>query len=323
MRRILAVMAIAGGLALAPAPAYALTPLPAPTDVQAVHVADTSADLWWLRNGASAQDVVERYVNGAWREYARGLFGSLALTGLTPATTYTFRVYSIPVEGLGYSTSPRSAPVSFTTLSGPDSVAPSPPPAPIFSGITTAVVNVYWGEATDNVQVTGYYLQQLVNGVWTTIRTVGPGERFQTIRGLSPGTSYSFAAIAFDAKGNQSARSNPGTVTTLPATAYPTCRLQLITYGTGFQAIVTMINTTVATMNGWTIRFTLPAAVGTGPAFNGSLVRDATGGTITPFVWSAVIGPGGQLSVGFSGGGGPTLIVPTDFTLDGRPCAAA
>jgi len=55
-------------LTLAPAPALASTPLPAPINVQAVHVADTSADLWWLRDGASAQDLVERQVNGVWSE---------------------------------------------------------------------------------------------------------------------------------------------------------------------------------------------------------------------------------------------------------------
>ncbi len=322
MKRTLVAAACLGVLVLAPA-AYADSPLPAPTDVQAVHVADTSADVWWLRTGQAAQDVVERQVNGVWREYARGLSGSLALTGLTPATTYTFRIYSIPVVGAGYTTSPPSAPVSFTTLSGPDTVPPTAPPAPVFSGITTQVVNVFWAEATDNVQVTGYYLQQLSNGVWSTIRTVTPGERFQTVRGLSPATSYTFAAIAFDARGNQSPRSIPGTVTTLPATAYPACSVQLITYGTSFQAIATIMNTSATATNGWTIHFTLPSTVVTGQAFNGTLVRDATGGTITPMVWSAVIGPGGQLSTGFSGGGGATLIVPTGFTLDGRPCTSA
>lgn len=323
MKRFPVALACLGVIALAPTPAYADTALPAPTDVQAVHVADTSADIWWLRNGASAQDVVERNVNGVWREYARGLYGSLALTGLTPGTTYTFRIYSIPVEGLGYTTSPRSAPVSFTTLSGPDAVPPTAPPAPTFSGVTSEVVTVYWGEAIDNVQVTGYYLQQLINGVWTTIRTVGPGERSQTVRGLSPSTTYSFAAIAFDARGNQSPRSNPSSVTTLAATAYPACNVQIITYGTSFQAIATIVNTSATATNGWTIRFTLPSTVATWPAFNGQLVRDATGGTITPMVWSAVIGPGGQLSTGFSGGGTtPALIVPTGFTLDGRPCTA-
>jgi hypothetical protein len=321
-RRILLAGAVLLGV-LAPAPAYADTPLPAPTNVQAVHVADTSADIWWLRDGASAQDVVERKVNGVWREYARGLFGALALTGLTPGATYTFRVYSIPVSGLGYTTSPRSAPVSFTTLSGPDTVPPTAPPAPTFGTVTSQMVNVFWAEATDNVQVTGYYLQQLVNGAWTTIRTVGPGERFQLIGGLSPATTYSFAAIAFDARGNQSPRSNPGTVTTLAATQYPTCKIQMITYGTNVQANATIVNTTSTATNGWTVRFSLPSTVGTGPAFNGQLIRDATGGTITPLVWSAVIGPGGQLTVGFAGGPAPVLTVPTGFTLDGRPCTTA
>lgn len=323
-RRILLAAAAFLAAAAPAAPAIADSPLPAPQNVQAVHVADTSADIWWLRDGASAQDVVERKVNGVWREYARGLYGSLALTGLTPGTTYTFRVYSIPVAGLGYTTSPRSAPVSFTTLSGPDSVPPTAPPAPVFSTVTTTVVTVFWAEATDNVQVTGYYLQQLIGGGWTTIRTVGPGERFQTVGGLSPSTTYTFAAIAFDARGNQSPRGAAGSVTTLAATAYPTCKVQLITYGTSFQANATIVNTSATATNGWTVRFSLPSTVGTGTAFNGQLVRDATGGTITPMVWSAVIGPGGQLTVGFSGGGTqPTLIVPTGFTLDGRPCTAA
>jgi hypothetical protein len=309
-------------LTLAPAPALASTPLPAPTNVQAVHVADTSADLWWLRDGASAQDVVERQVNGVWSEYARGLYGVLALTALTPATTYTFRVYSLPVDGLGYTTSARSAPVSFTTLSGPDALPPSKPPTPTFSSITTTVVDVYWREATDNVQVTGYYLQQLIGGAWTTIRTVGPGGRFQTVGGLTPGTSYSFAVIAFDARGNVSARSDAGTVTTLAATTTLTCLAQVITYTTGFQASVTIINTTPLATNGWTIRFTLPADVSTGSAFNGLLTRSGSTGTITPLAWSAVIGPGGQLTVGFSGWGTAPITSPSGFTLNGVACTS-
>lgn len=323
MRRrfLLAATVLMAVLAPAP-PAAADSPLPAPTNVQAVHIDDTSADLWWLSSGLSAQDVVERKVNGVWREYARGLRGSMELTGLTPGATYTFRIYSIPVVGVGYTTSPPSVPVSFTTLSGPDTVPPTAPAAPTFSTVTTTFVTVFWPESTDNVEVTGYYLQQLVNGEWTTIRTVGPGGRFQYVYSLTPGTAYSFAVIAFDARGNQSPRSAPGTVTTLPSTPYPTCQVHLIDYGPAFQVTVTIVNTTTTATNGWTIRFTLPPTVSTGPAFSGTLVRDATGGTITPLVWSAVIGPGGQLSVGFSGQAA-VLTLPTDFTLDGRPCTAA
>jgi hypothetical protein len=265
--------------------------------------------------------VVERRVNGAWQEYARGLFGALALTNLTPGTTYTFRVYSIPVEGLGYTTSARSAPISFTTLSGPDSVPPSTPPAPLFSSVTTSAANVFWGEATDNVQVTGYHLQQLIGGVFTTIRTVSWAQRFQSVGGLAPGASHTFAVIAFDARGNQSPRSAPGTVTTLATTAALICRVQVIVYSAGrqFAASVTLINTTTTATNGWTIGFVLPASMSTAGVFSGALTRTGDTGTLTPLVWSRVIGPGGQLSVGFSGGGA-AAIPPSGFTADGVPC---
>lgn len=323
-RRLLTVAAASLTLLLAPTATLAAEPLPKPVDVQAVHVADTTADLWWLRNGASAQDVVERNIGGVWQEYARGLFGSLALTGLAPATTYTFRVYSIPVAGLGYTTSDRSAPVSFTTLPGPDNVPPSAPPAPVFGRVTTTSLDVFWAEATDNVQVTSYQLQRFMSGEWVTIRTVGPGGRFQTIAGMSAATSYTFAVVAFDARGNASTRSAAATVTTAANTPFMTCQSQIITFGTNFQATVTLINTTPAVIDGWTLRFALPTTVNTGSTFNGVLVRSGTAGTITPVTYNRLIGPGGQVTIGFSGSSAaaPTT-PPTGFTLDGRPCTVA
>jgi hypothetical protein len=320
MRRIpIAILGAVLTVTFLASPARADSPLPAPANVEAVHVADTSADLWWLRNGASAQDVVEREVNGVWHEYARGLYGSLALTNLTPGTTYTFRVYSIPVSGLGYTTSARSAPVSFTTLAGPDTVPPSKPQAPTFSSITTTAANVFWPEATDNVQVTGYYLQQLVGGTWNTIRTAGPAQRFQTVTGLTPATAYTYAVIAFDARGNSSVRSDPGSFTTLAATAAPTCRVQVVTYNPGFQAWVTIVNTTPAATNGWTIGFNLPATATVASRVGGVLTRSGGTGTITPAAYNAVIGPGGQAFVGFAGSAVP-FTPPSDFTLNGAPC---
>ena len=112
---------------------------------------------------------VQRNVNGAWQTYATGAFGFLALTNLTPGTTYTFRVFSPAVPGLGESASPPSAPLSFATLSGPDAVPPEKPRVPTFSSITTTMGTVFWPQTTDNVRVTGYYLQQLI-----VVRT-GPG----------------------------------------------------------------------------------------------------------------------------------------------------
>jgi hypothetical protein len=302
--------------------AFGATPLPAPTNLHATHVSDTSADLDWLRDGATATDVVQRLVNGVWQEWARTNTGFLSLTNLTPATTYTFRVYLIPVSGLGYSNSSPSAPLSFTTFSGPGTAPPAKPAAPTFSSVTTTAASIFWPETTDNVQVTGYYLQQLSGGAWSTIRTVGPGGRFQTLYGLSANTSYTFAVIAFDARGNTSARSDPGTVTTLAHTANVTCTLQLIAYNLSYTAYITVINTTPSPISGWTIKFTVPLATGAGNAFNGTVTRNGTDGTVTPAVWYTTLSPGIQATFGFFGtSAGPVFQGPADFTANGSACA--
>jgi hypothetical protein len=325
MRRMLALvgMVMAGILAVSTVsvlPALAATALQAPTALQAVHVADRSADLWWTYDVNHREDVVQRQVNNVWQEYARSAGGVLALTNLTPGTTYTFRVYSVASPFLDYTDSPPSTPVTFTTLSAPDSVPPTKPPTPIFSSITTTKVNVYWGESTDNVQVTGYYLQQLIAGTWTTIRTVGPGERFQTVSGLTANTAYQFAAIAFDAQGNQSQRADPGTVSTLAITATPTCQVQTIVFSSNYSIWITVINTTSVTLSGWTIQFTLPVNMGAG-GINGTVTRNGATGTFTPAVWYTNIGAGGQATVGISGAGSP-FSPPMGFTLNGTPCTA-
>lgn len=321
-RLLLGAAAILAVLTMAPSPALADTPLDPPTLLRAEHVDDVSADLNWASSGLVAQDVVQRQVNGSWREYARVQHSAfLELTGLTPGTTYTFRVYSIPISGMGFTNSAPTAPVSFTTLPGPDTVPPSTPKAPLFNSVTTTRATVFWAEATDNVETTAYDLQQLTSAGWTTVRSVGPGGRFQTFGGLTPATAYTFAVIAYDAKGNASARGPAATVTTLATTPYPTCQAQVITYNPGFQVTVTITNTTPALINGWTVGFTLATTASTGSSFSSILTRNGTTGTLTPLVWSAQIGPGGFLFVGFSGSAVP-FTPPTNFTLNGLPCSA-
>ncbi|GAA3213179.1 cellulose binding domain-containing protein [Dactylosporangium siamense] len=304
-------------LALAPASATAATgTLDAPTNVQAVHVADTTADLWWNGDARSDEAVIERNVGGAWSPFARGAFGALHLTGLHPGTGYTLR---ISLVAAGYTASPPSAPVTFTTLTGPDTVAPSAPGSMLFSSITTTAVSLLWAESTDNVEVTGYHLQQLVGGAWTTIRTVDAFSRFQRVTGLSAGTSYTFAVLAFDARGNTSARSAPATVTTLAATAAPTCQAQIILFSPGFLATVTITNTTAAPVSGWAVRFNLAATASVSNSFGGTLTRAGNTGTISPPAWGGTISPGGQLTAGFSGTATP-FTPPESFTLNGTPC---
>jgi cellulose binding protein with CBM2 domain/fibronectin type III domain protein len=313
-----------GALSLTPSTALADSPLPAPAGLQAEHVSDTSADLIWSSSGLSAGDVVQDLVHGSWQRYptADPVFGFLHLTGLTRGTTYTFRVYSVPVAGLGYTTSPPSAPVTFTTLSAPDSVPPTQPPAPVASGTTTTMTTLSWGSSTDNVQVTGYDLQELENGAWTTIGTLVPGDQVQEVTGLTPATSYQFAVVAFDAAGNRSARSAPTTVTTLASTPFASCQFQLESYPPGFTAYVTIINNTAAPLSNWTVSFTMPSNTSVATVFGGTLTRTATGGTLTAASYNGTIGSGGETFVGFEGSVSP-FNPPSGFTLNGQPCTSS
>jgi hypothetical protein len=319
LRGLITTVALSLG-ALAAAPAHADTPLPAPTGLEVLHVADTTADMYWSSPCYSTGDVVQRYLNGAWQTYATNVCEYLPLTGLTPGITYTLRVYSAAVPDIGYSQSPPTAAVSFTTLPGPDAVPPTTPGTPSFSSITTTVANVYWIQSTDNVQVVGYYLQEMVNGAWTTIRTVGAGGNFQPVNGLSPATPYTFAVIAFDARGNTSPRSAPGTVTTLAITAAPSCQTHLQQYGGGaFTLTASIVDTTSSDITGWSFGFSLAPTASVSNVFNGVLTRTGGTGAITPASYDAKIGQGGQLLVGFTGSANPPA-PPSGFTFNGAPC---
>jgi hypothetical protein len=106
---------------------------------------------------------------------------------------------------------PRPAP-------GPDSTAPSTPGAVTAAAISATRIDVGWAASTDQVGVAGYHVYR-------------GGSRHQDIAAppfsderLAPATRYCYAVSAFDAAGNESARSADQCATTLPAPA-ATCTL--------------------------------------------------------------------------------------------------
>jgi hypothetical protein len=327
-RRLGAALSLAAlclaALSLTSPPALASTQLTAPTDLRALHVADTSADLYWSDDSLSNGDVLQLLVNGSWQQYptAAPVFGYLHLTNLTRGTTYTFRAYTPGTPDLDTTTSPPSAPISFTTLPAPDRVPPTQPTGLLVGTTTTTFTSLQWSASTDNVQVTGYYVQELENGTWTTIATQPSYVLSDEPYGLTPATTYQFAVIAFDAQGNQSARSNPVTVTTLATTPFPVCKFHLTSYNPGFVAEATIINTTAAPLSNWSVSFTEATRPTVSSVFNGTVTLTATGGTFTPASYYATIGPGGEAFIGFEGSVTP-FNPPPNFSLNGLPCTSS
>lgn len=136
-------------------------------------------------------------------------------SGLASKTAYSYTVLAYDAAN---NKSAQSAGLTVATLAPPDTQAPS-----VLEGVSATPesatsVKLTWPAATDNVGVTGYYIQR--GGV--TVALVTNGLNY-TDSDLLPTTDYSYVVRARDAAGNVAAASNTATVTTpaLPDTTAP------------------------------------------------------------------------------------------------------
>jgi hypothetical protein len=109
-------------LPLSAAPAYAdpLIPLPPPGQPVVTDVTSTGATLTWERPaGPVFRYSMLRLVSGEWQGFVSMPFNSYTLGGLTPNTEYTVAVRAAALAGSGYTLSPLSEPVTFTTRPEP------------------------------------------------------------------------------------------------------------------------------------------------------------------------------------------------------------
>ncbi|MEO6185778.1 MAG: PQQ-dependent sugar dehydrogenase [Steroidobacteraceae bacterium] len=158
-------------------------------------------------------------------------------SGLTPGTTYTYRVAARDNAG---NTSGFSAVIQAATLVAPDTLAPSTPAGLTGNATSSTTVALTWTASTDNTGGSGvqnYVIQRntVQVGLVTATNFVDTA--------LAASTGYSYRVAARDFAGNQSAFSPAAIVTTsaLPDTAPPSVPASLTATVTG---------TTVAL--GWT-----------------------------------------------------------------------
>lgn len=140
-------------------------------------------------------------------------------TGLTPVTTYRYRVRAVHVGG---ALSAYSAIVNATTL--PDTTPPQAPATLTATAHPTAYrIAVAWTAAIDDVGVTGYRLERCQGvGCSTYIQIASLTGLTYTDTPLSPSTTYSYRVRATDAVGNLGAYSVIASATTVPDTTPPT-----------------------------------------------------------------------------------------------------
>src|SRR5437016_1813825 len=96
-----------------------------------------------------------------------------------------------------------------------DTTAPSVPANLTATAVSNTQINLSWSASTDNVGVSGYKIFR--NNIQTGTSTT---TSFSDM-GLAASTTYSYTVSAFDAAGNESARSSPVTATTLDPNSVP------------------------------------------------------------------------------------------------------
>jgi YD repeat-containing protein len=159
---------------------------------------------------------------------------SYSATGLTSATSYSFRVraYDAVPNYSGYSSIASAITIDTVAPSGPATITAS-------AAASGTQIDLSWPAATDNVAVSGYLVERCTGagcGSFTQIASTAATSYSAT--GLTSGTSYSFRVRAYDAVPNYGAYSAvksavtadvtpPSAPASLSATAASTTQINL------------------------------------------------------------------------------------------------
>jgi YD repeat-containing protein len=184
-----------------------LVPPSVPTSLQGTAVSGTWINLTWgasTDTGGSGLAGYEIFRNNGGSPIGTSSVPSYADQSLAPYTTYLYTVRAY--DGAGNRSS-MSNQISVTTL---DTVPPSAPGTPTFSGVGPTSATASWGAASDNAGVVNYRYS-LNGGGWVIVGNVTSA----SLSGLALGTQYSLVVEAEDAAGNWGAQSGTGTFTTL------------------------------------------------------------------------------------------------------------
>ncbi len=180
-----------------------------PTGLAGTAVSATQINLTW--NASTDNVAVVNYqviLNDAIIANVPGT--SFQHTGLTPGTTYNYRVSA--ADAVPNYSAWTATPVSVTTPAATDTTAPSTPTGLLASAVSSSQINLSWAASTDNVGVTGYRVFR----AGTLLATLGAVTAYQNT-GLTPSATYSYTVQALDAAGNASAQSGSASATTLAA----------------------------------------------------------------------------------------------------------
>ena len=207
-----------------PPPPPTATPPSAPTNLTASVVSSTQVNLSWT-DASSNEDgfQIERSIGSGGFVLLATVGANVttfANSGLTPSTTYNYRVRAVNPAGSSAFTATASA----TTVSTPP---PPPPPPPATApaaptnlaarAISSTQINLSWSDGSNNE--TGFQIERSTGtNAFALLTTVGANVTTFANTGLSPSTAYTYRVRAINAAGNSAftAAASATTVSTPP-----------------------------------------------------------------------------------------------------------
>jgi chitodextrinase len=226
------------------APPPDITPPSAPSGLNTAVVSATQINLAWTAStdnvGVTGYSVERCSAAGcsSFAQVAAPTSTTFNDTGLTPSTSYSYRVRATDMAG---NVSAFSGTATTSTSAAPDTTPPGAPVGLAATAASATQINLSWTASTDNVGVTGYRVERCQGAACSTFAQIAtPTTTTFNDNGLTASTSYSYRVRATDAAANLSTFSPTATASTIasPDTTPPTAPSNL----TATAASATQIN---------------------------------------------------------------------------------
>ena len=207
----------------------AITASGAPTSVTATSTGATTANVSFTAPASDGGATITSYTatsspSGITGSISQAGSGTIAMTGLTAGTTYTFTVTATNSAGTSAASSASNSITTVGAPSAPTSVAATA------TGKRSATVSFGAPASNNGSAVTSYTATSTPGGITQTL-TQATGGTFN-FDGLQPGTAYTFAVTATNAIGTSSTATS-NSVTTTPLVVASLSSLSFADDGTG------------------------------------------------------------------------------------------
>ncbi|NUR30561.1 MAG: hypothetical protein HOV83_32705 [Catenulispora sp.] len=291
-----------------------VTPPSAPGAPAASAVTATGATLTWTASTAGTNAIagydVYSVVGSAATKVASATTTSATLTGLSPATAYSFYVVARDSAGNLSANSPT------TTMTTSGATPPGAPGGLTVTGVTASTVGLSWTAATPGTLPIANYVVYQTGTPATPVATVSGTATSAAVSSLSPSTAYGFYVVAKDTGGQQSAASATVTATTgsAPAASLTAQYQTSVTAATTgqIQPMLNLVNngTSAVPLSSVTIRywFTSDGGANTFAVNCWYAVVGCANVTQTVAATASVPGADHYLQVGFTAGAGSLAV---------------